>query len=316
MKLANCFLLLSLVATAIPAGAAEPAASPATNALSHDEKMKWFRDAKFGLFIHWGVYSVPAGEWKGKSIPGIGEWIMNRAEIPVKEYEQLAKKFKPRKFDAEDWVQMAEDAGMKYIVITSKHHDGFGMYQSDQTDWCIKSTPFKRDPLKELAGACKEQGIKLCFYHSIMDWHHPDYLPRRPWEKNVRPATGADPERYFKYMKAELAELVQNYGPLGVLWFDGEWEATWTHEQGKALYSANCARCHGVSGKGDGPDSASAPKPPVDLTDQAFMAQKSAEDFFQVISNGLPPTMPAFVTKLSDDERWMLATYLRSLTFT
>ena len=102
--------------------------TPAATLMDHDAKMKWFRDAKFGLFIHWGLYCVPAGEWKGEFVPGIGEWIMNRAKIPVKEYEQLTKQFNPVKFNAEQWVQMAEDAGMKYIVITSKHHDGFAMY--------------------------------------------------------------------------------------------------------------------------------------------------------------------------------------------
>src|ERR1035438_3381769 len=98
--------------------------------LSQDERMKWFREAKFGLFIHWGLYCIPAGEWKGQPIAGIGEWIMNRAKIPVKEYEQLATQFNPVKFNAEEWAQMAQDAGMKYIVITSKHHDGFAMYGS------------------------------------------------------------------------------------------------------------------------------------------------------------------------------------------
>ena len=120
---------------------------------SQDEKMKWFREAKFGLFIHWGLYAVPAGEWKGQPIAGIGEWIMNRAKIPVKEYEQLATQFNPTKFNAEAWVQMAEDAGMKYIVITSKHHDGFAMYRSSVSKYNIfDATPFHRDPLKELAG--------------------------------------------------------------------------------------------------------------------------------------------------------------------
>src|SRR5689334_25143839 len=102
---------------------------------SQDEKMKWFREAKFGLFIHWGLYSIPAGEWKGQTVPGIGEWIMNRAKIPVSEYSQLARQLNPVKFDAAGWVKMAKDAGMKYIVITAKHHDGFALFKS-------KSSPF------------------------------------------------------------------------------------------------------------------------------------------------------------------------------
>src|SRR5213080_4085569 len=129
---------------------------------SQDARMKWFREAKFGLFIHWGLYAIPAGEWKGQPIGGIGEWIMNRAKIPVTEYEQLAKQFNPTKFNAEEWVKMAEDAGMKYLVITSKHHDGFAMYGSKASPYnVVDATPFHRDPMKELSAACKKAGIRL-----------------------------------------------------------------------------------------------------------------------------------------------------------
>src|SRR5690606_37327797 len=130
----------------------------------------------------------------------------------------------------EDWVLMAKDAGMKYIVITSKHHDGFSLFDSKQTDYDIMSTPFKRDILKELSDACVKNDIVLCFYYSIMDWHHPDYLPRRRWEKD-RPVGTADMKLYISYMKEQLKELLTNYGNIGVLWFDGEWEKTWTHER-------------------------------------------------------------------------------------
>ena len=182
--------------------------------------MAWFRDARFGLFIHWGVYSVPAGEWNGNT--NYGEWFLEETKMPVSQYEKFAGQFNPVKFDAKEWVRLAKEAGMKYIVITSKHHDGFGMFRSDQTDWCIKSTPFQRDPLKELADACHAAGIKLCFYYSIMDWHHPDWGTRRPWNDK---ATGTpDMDRYVAYMKAELKELLTRYGPIGILWFDGEWE--------------------------------------------------------------------------------------------
>ena len=123
------------------------------------ERLAWFHEAKYGLFIHWGLYAIPAGEWKGKRIPGIGEWIMNRAQIPVREYEQLAKQFNPVKFNADDWVQLAKDAGMKYIVITSKHHDGFALYDSKVSTYdIVDATPFKRDMLKELAGRVREAG--------------------------------------------------------------------------------------------------------------------------------------------------------------
>ena len=143
--------------------------------------------------------------------------------MPVSQYEKFAQQFNPVKFDAKQWVAIAKEAGVKYIVITSKHHDGFGMFRSELTDWCIKSTPFQRDPLKELAAACKEAGIKFCLYHSIMDWHHPDWGTRRQWNDK---ATGHAPnmDRYTAYMKGQLKELVTGYGPLGILWFDGEWE--------------------------------------------------------------------------------------------
>jgi len=199
----------------------------------HDARMDWFREARFGLFIHWGVYSVPAGEWDGKT--GYGEWFLEETKMPVSQYEKFATQFNPVKFDATHWVRMAKEAGMKYIVITSKHHDGFGMFRSDLTDWCIKSTPFQRDPLKELAAACKKEGVRLCFYHSIMDWHHPDWGTRRAW--NDKASGKPDMDRYTAYMKGQLKELLTRYGPIGILWFDGEWEAPWTHERGVDLYN-------------------------------------------------------------------------------
>jgi alpha-L-fucosidase len=202
-------------------------------AKQHNTRMEWWRDARFGLFIHWGVYSVPAGEWQGKT--NYGEWFMEETKMPVSQYEQFARQFNPVRFNAREWVRLAKDAGMKYIVITSKHHDGFGMFRSDLTDWCIRSTPFARDPLKELADACQEAGLTLCFYHSIMDWHHPDWGTRRAWHDR---ATGQpDMDRYVGFMKGQLKELLTRYGPIGVLWFDGEWESPWTHERGVDLYN-------------------------------------------------------------------------------
>jgi alpha-L-fucosidase len=207
--------------------------------LSKDERMDWWRQARFGMFIHWGVYSVPAGEWKGQKIPGAGEWIMQQAKIPVSQYEQLAKRFNPVKFDANQWVRMAKDAGMKYIVITSKHHDGFCMWDSKVTDYDIAdATPFKKDVLKELARACKKQGIRLCFYHSIMDWHHPD--AQAPFYPNYNDTNLSNPNfaRYVEnYLRPQVKELITNYGPLGVLWFDGEWIKDWTEPQGKDMYN-------------------------------------------------------------------------------
>ena len=198
-----------------------------------DARMAWWREARFGLFLHWGLYAIPAGEWEGET--DHAEWILTTAQIPVDQYETFAPHFNPIKFDAADWVRMAKDAGMKYIVITSKHHDGFSLFDSKTSDYDVMdSTPFKRDILRELADECRKQGLKMCWYHSIMDWHHPDYLPRRGWEK--RSAEGADLDRYVDYMKAQVKELVTNYGDIGVLWFDGEWESTWVPERGKDLY--------------------------------------------------------------------------------
>jgi len=206
--------------------------------LTKDERMAWWREARFGMFIHWGIYSVPAGTYNGERVTGIGEWIMNNGKIPVAEYEKFAAKFNPIGFNADQWVRLAKNAGMKYIVITSKHHDGFCLWDSKVTNYdVIDAAPFKRDILKELAAACKKQGVKLCFYHSIMDWHHPD--AQAPFYPNYNDTSKSNPnfDRYVEnYMKPQLAELVTNYGPLGVLWFDGEWVKDWTEPKGKALY--------------------------------------------------------------------------------
>jgi alpha-L-fucosidase len=214
MRRIALFLALTIAALA----AAPP--SPQAKTMTQDERMKWFREAKFGLFIHWGLYSIPAGEWKGKPIPGIGEWIMNHAQIPVTEYEQLAKQFNPVKFNAEAWVKMAEDAGMKYIVITSKHHDGFAMYHSLVSKYNIyDATPFHRDPMKELAAACKRHHIRFGFYYSqAQDWHEPNGAGNT-WD--FGPDDKKDFDQYLR-SKAEpqVKELLTNYGPICLVWFD------------------------------------------------------------------------------------------------
>jgi alpha-L-fucosidase len=201
--------------------------------LQHDARMQWWRDARFGLFIHWGLYAIPAGTW-GNSTDH-GEWIRTTAQIPLEEYGKFVGRFHPSRFDPATWVRAAKAAGMKYIVITTKHHDGFCLFNSQQTDFDIMSTPFHRDIMKSLADECRRQGLKMCWYYSIMDWHHPDYLPRRDWEKS-RPTEGADSARYLHYMREQLKELITNYGDIGVLWFDGEWEKTWTQKLGRELY--------------------------------------------------------------------------------
>ncbi|UCG59503.1 MAG: alpha-L-fucosidase [Phycisphaerales bacterium] len=184
---------------------------------------KW-QESRFGLFIHWGPVSLKGTE--------IG-WSRGR-EIPVAEYDNLYKRFDPEKFDAHEWVSIAKEAGTKYIVITSKHHDGFCIWDSKYTDYDITSTPFRRDVLKELADECHRQGIQFNTYHSIIDWYHPDYLPRGSGDD--RPTDDADFERYVAYLKNQLREIITGYGPLGVMWFDGEWESHWSPERGWDLY--------------------------------------------------------------------------------
>lgn len=200
---------------------------------AQDERMAWWRDARFGMFIHWGLYAIPAGKWADAT--NHGEWIRDSARIPVATYDELQPKWNPERFDADAWARMAADAGMKYLVITSKHHDGFGLWDSAATDWDVGGTPGKRDILRELADACKRRGVVFCTYHSIMDWHHADYLPRRPWEAATRPAVGADFAKFEKYLHTQVTEVVQRYQP-AVMWFDGEWESTWSHERGVKLF--------------------------------------------------------------------------------
>jgi alpha-L-fucosidase len=239
-NLHRCLIAGVLIALLLPAMECQSAEKPFLNETKEqrDERMAWWREARFGMFIHWGLYAVPAGQWEGKEIGGISEWIMNSAQIPIPEYEKLTKQFNPVKFNAEQWVRMAKRAGMKYIVITSKHHDGFCLWDSKVSEYDVMdATPFKRDILKELSEACNKAGIKFCFYHSIMDWHHPDaqgpHWPKYNTDEKKNPNFG----RYVKeYLKPQLKELVTNYGPLGVLWFDGEWIPEWNEEFGTETY--------------------------------------------------------------------------------
>jgi alpha-L-fucosidase len=204
---------LSLAVTTLPSDAIGQASDsiPA----SRLEARHWFRDAKFGIFIHWGVYSLL----------GQGEWVMENREIPVSTYEWLATTFNPARFDARTWVSLAKEAGAKYITITSRHHDGFSMFSTAATEYNIVDwTPFKRDPLKELADECRRQGLKLFFYYSQLDWHHPDYWPRgRTGLKTGRREEGNWP-RYLDFMDNQLTELLTRYGPIGGIWFDGMWD--------------------------------------------------------------------------------------------
>lgn len=183
------------------------------------DPLAWWRQSRFGLFIHWGLYAIPAGVWKGKRVPYIGEWLMFREQIPVATYEKFAAKFDPQSFNAKAWVQLAKDAGMRYLVITAKHHDGFAMYASKNNAYnIVDATPFARDPMKDLARECKKQGVKLCFYYSQdLDWHHPDGA-WNTWDYDVK-AKNAD--RYIaEKVLPQLRELLTQYGPVGMIWFD------------------------------------------------------------------------------------------------
>ncbi len=185
------------------------------------------------MFIHFGLYSTLGGEWKGKET-GSHEWIRNNAKIPHEEYIRLVDSFNPTALDADAWVRAAKAAGQKYIVVTSKHHEGFALWNSAVTTYDVMSTPYKRDILRDVAAACRRHDMRLGWYYSIMDWYHPDYLPRRDWES--RDATGADFSRYVAFMRAQLRELLTHYGDISIVWFDGQWENTWNHSLGSALY--------------------------------------------------------------------------------
>ena len=191
------------------------------------QRTKWWREAKFGMFIHWGLYSVPAGEWKGEVTTKYSEWIMYHKKIPVAEYEKLTKQLNPVKFNADEWVRLAKEAGMKYIVITSKHHDGFAMYHSKANSYnIVDATPFKRDPIKELAEACRKEGIKFgCYYSIDRDWHHPDAQGNQLRQCNYWDYPDESKRDFTKYLYEsalpQVKELLTGYGPLAIIWFDG-----------------------------------------------------------------------------------------------
>ena len=179
------------------------------------EARKWFEEAKFGLFIHWGVYSVL----------GDGEWVMNNQNISIKEYERLPGFFNPIEFDADEWVKMAKETGMKYITITSRHHDGFSMFDSAASDYnIVDKTPYGKDVLKMLSDACRKEGIKLFFYYSQLDWYRDDYFPRGRTGNGISGRGEGDWNDYIEFMKAQLTELLTNYGEIGGIWFDGQWD--------------------------------------------------------------------------------------------
>ena len=192
-----------------------------------EKRLEWFREAKYGMFIHWGLYAIPAGEWNGRRCLGLGEWVMNRCQVPVKEYEKLAARFDPVKFNADEWVQLAQDAGMKYMVITSKHHDGFAMFKSAASPYNVfDATPYKKDILKQLADACARHGMRLGFYYSqSQDWHEPGGAGNT-WDfgPDTAPDGKTELKKYEDYLRGkaepQVKELLTNYGPVALIWFD------------------------------------------------------------------------------------------------
>jgi alpha-L-fucosidase len=220
VKRIQFFLAFVVVAAATVAVAGGSQNRQPTPDSAKEARLSWFREAKYGLFIHWGLYAIPAGEWKGKRSLGLGEWIMNRSQIPVREYEALAAQFNPGKFDADAWVQLAQDAGMKYIVITSKHHDGFAMFKSNVSNYnVVDATPFKRNVLKELADACARRGMRLGFYYSqSQDWHEPNGAGNT-WD--FGPDEKKDYDQYLRgKAEPQVRELLTGYGPVALIWFD------------------------------------------------------------------------------------------------
>ncbi|QYM78613.1 alpha-L-fucosidase [Horticoccus luteus] len=220
-KLFAC-LALALLANAVAAAPGSPAPVESSNAT--DARVAWFREAKFGLFIHWGLYAIPAGYWKGAKVNGVSEWLMKRAPVPVADYQKLAAQFDPQAFDPDAWAQLAVDAGMKYVVLTAKHHDGFAMFKSDVSAYnVVDATPFKRDIVKELAAACARHGLRFGVYYSqAQDWHEPGGMGNE-WDfpPDAQKDSAGAFDRYLQ-QKAEpqMRELLTRYGPLALIWFD------------------------------------------------------------------------------------------------
>jgi len=206
-----------------------------------DQRMKWFTDAKFGMFIHFGLYSQLGGVWKGDTISGYAEWIQARADIPAQEYAMLTHTFNPQDFDADAIASLAKEAGMKYIVITTKHHEGFCLWDSEYTNFDVANTPFKgRDILAELSEACQKQGLRFGTYYSLIDWHHISQQ-RNPTGHNHWSTWGhvqmkaQKRSEYIEYMKNQIKELIENYDS-DIMWFDGDWVEWWNNDVGKDLY--------------------------------------------------------------------------------
>ena len=183
--------------------------------MSQSLAREWFQDAKFGMFIHWGVYSLLQDD----------AWVMNTRRLHLPEYETLAAQFNPTRFDPAAWVDLAKAAGARYITVTTKHHDGFAMFDTQASDWDIMDrTPYRRDVIRALADECRRQDIKLFVYYSQIDWHHPDFFPRGGTGRHFGRPDSGDFTRYLDFLDAQVRELLTSYGPLAGVWFDGQWD--------------------------------------------------------------------------------------------
>ena len=190
--------------------------------------MGWWRKAKYGMFIHWGLYSIAGGIWQGRRVPRYSEWLMYWGRIARQEYAKLAKSFNPKKFIPSEWVGLAKKAGMKYIIITAKHHDGFCVFYSKLTNFTVtQSTPYKVDIIKALASACKKENMRFGIYYSILDWDKSTKVSMLARYENF--------QEYFSYLKGQISELLTNYGDVSILFFDGDWIPQWTDAMGKEI---------------------------------------------------------------------------------
>jgi alpha-L-fucosidase len=219
--------LAVVMGVAVVAGGSAQTTAPKPLDPVKEKRLEWFREAKYGMFIHWGLYAIPAGEWKGERCLGLGEWLMNRCKVPVKDYEKLAAQFNPVKYNPDEWVQLAQDAGMKYIVITSKHHDGFALFKSAVSTYnVVDATPYHKDVLKMLADACAKRGMRLGFYYSqSQDWHEPGGAGNT-WDfgPDTAPDGKTELKKYDSYLRGkaepQVKELLTGYGPVALIWFD------------------------------------------------------------------------------------------------
>jgi alpha-L-fucosidase len=234
-------LPVALAKEEVAKGAPKPAAKE-ESLESYNNRMQWFADSPYGMFIHFGLYSTIGGVWKDQPIESYAEWIQGTANIDRHEYAELTKTFNPKDFDADLIVRSAKEAGMNYLVITAKHHEGFCLWDSQYTDFDVASTPFKgRDILEELRQACDKHGLKFGLYYSIIDWNHPSQ--KRPSELGKKASPGMTvivdnrKQEYLDYQKNQVLELIQKYDP-AVLWFDGDWARWWQVQDGIDLYNA------------------------------------------------------------------------------